>query len=201
MTSARTRDSLITIGGLALLAAGYYATVYRPGRMAVHQAQRGIATAQQSVQQIPHRVAELESLKQEIERRENFLRASETHVPRRADLHALVGEVTRLAEQAGLKVTRLEPLPQVTHRTYVVAPFHATLSGNFRGLANFLTALESQERLYAIQDLSITREDARAGGSESADVHFVVYVLREEIPEFTNKADSSAKAGADSRIR
>ena len=195
------RDSLVTIGGLALLAAGYYFLIFRPGVSAVSQVRRGIESAQQQVREIPERVAHLESLQKEVERREDYLRDVIRQIPREQELHNVIGEVTRLAEGAGFKIVRLEPLPRIPAETYEIAPFQATLTGGFDSLSAFLTALEGHRRLFAVRDLAISHENEKTGKVEKMDVNFAVYVIRGEKPDFSNKADSSAAAHADSRLR
>ncbi|MGE3314799.1 MAG: type 4a pilus biogenesis protein PilO [Planctomycetaceae bacterium] len=201
MSRILKRDSLVTIGSLMLLAAGYYFLIYRPGMSSVSQMRRSITAAKQQVGAIPARVAHLESLKNDVVRREDYLRDALKQFPHEEDLHRVIAEVTRFAEGAGFKIVRLEPLPRVTHETYAIVPFQATLTGSFQSLGRFLTALEGHSRLFTIRELTITRENEKVGGREKLDINFAVYVLQGEKPEFSNKPDSSAAALADSRIR
>jgi Tfp pilus assembly protein PilO len=201
MTRFFRKDSLITVCGLALLAAGYYFGILRPGAKFASKIRRGIASAEQSVREIPQRVAELESLKKEIDRRESYLRGTQALIPQNADLHTVVREVTRLADRSRLKITRLEPLPHALHDSYLVIPFRASLLGDFQGLSQFLRGLETQDRLITINDLSIGLEDEKTGKTEKAEVYFAVYAIRGENSDFINKADSSAVSVADPKIR
>ncbi len=201
MKNILRKDSLLTIGMVALLAAGYYFGIFRPSAKKASLIRRGISAAEQSVGEIPRRVAELESLKREIEHRDSFLREQQKLIPSAADLHAIVEEVTRLANLAGLKVVRLEPMPTVTHASYEKLSFQASLNGNFQGLSQFLYGLETGPRLIVVNDLSVGPENDRTERSEKIELQFSVYVFRGEKPEFVNNADSSAVPRADANIR
>lgn len=199
------RDSLMTVTCLTALAAGYYFGIYRPGNLAISLARRGIATEHAKVRDIPARVAKLESLQREIRRREDYLRDAAVQIPTEADHHKVIEEVTRLSKRAEatghFKIQRLEPLPRVSCETYDVVPFHATLTGEFASLAAALTALESNQRLFVVRDLSISQQNEKTAKNEKMDVNFAVYVFRDENPDFSNKADSSAATRADSSFR
>jgi Tfp pilus assembly protein PilO len=174
------RDSLITIGGVALSAAVFVFAIYLPGRKLSRQTKREIAAASQTVCDFPLRVAELNSLHQSVRERDSFLDRSAVLVPGEANVHAVLGQVTRLADTANLAVTRLEPLPRIEHESYVTLPFRLTCAGGFLGITAFLRGLEQESRLFAVQEFSIAVPDKQMEQTAQADIYFSVYVKRAE---------------------
>ncbi len=195
------RDSLITIAGVAVSAAVFVFAIYLPGGKLSRQTKREIAAASRTVCDFPLRVAELNSLHQSVRERVSFLDRSAVLVPGEANVHAVLGQVTRLADTANLTVTRLEPLPRIKHESYVTLPFRLSCAGGFLGIAEFLHGLEQESRLFAVEEFSITRPHEQTEQTAQADIYFSVYVNR---AEYANSAeyDASLNAGpADTSIR
>ena len=104
------RDSLITIIGLSLLVALFLFAVYLPGRQAAATVRGEIAAAERSIREIPLRIAELESLKKQINRRNDYLQQTEPLMPRAANVPTILRQVTDLAKHSDLAVTKLKAM-------------------------------------------------------------------------------------------
>lgn len=195
------RDSLLTVVGLALLVAVFMFVVYLPGRNAADRLEREIAAAEQSIHDVPARIAELESLGAALGLRNDFLKETEQLIPGDSDLHTVICQVADLAENCGLAVTRLEPLPKTVHQSYQTLPFRVSFRGGFRGIVTFLRGLEERARLFTIEEFSITGENEQIGDNVDADIHFSVYVRRAESSESADNNASSHRLRADTEIR
>ena len=195
------RDSLLTVMGLALLVAFFMFFVYLPNQRTATQLNREIAAAEQSIRDIPVRLAELELLGKELALRNDYLKETERLMPADADLHAVVRQVADLAENSGLTVTQLKPLPKTVHQSYQVFPFQVGLQGGFRGIATFLKGLEVYERLFTVEEFSLTAENERIEQLVDADMHFSVYVRCAESSESADNNASSHRLRADTEIR
>lgn len=201
MKDTARRDSLLTVIGLALLVAFFMFFVYLPNQRAAAKLKREIAAAEQSIRDIPLRLAELESLGKELALRGGHLRETERLMPTDADVHILVRQVADLAENSGLTVTQLKPLPKTVHQSYQALPFQVGFRGGFRGIAMFLKGLEAEERLFTVEELSLAAENEQTGRSVNADMHFSVYVRCAESSESADNDASSYRLRADTEIR
>lgn len=177
------RDSMLTVVGLSLLVAVFLFLVYLPGRKVSAAVERETAQAEQSIREIPRRIAELESLQQDIRTRNEYLHKTRRLLPRNADLHTVIRQVAYLANNSGLMVTRLEPVSVVEHDSYRTMPFRLSFKGRFRGMAMFLRGLEGRDRLFTVESFSLKLGNERAGDEIEADLHFSVYSRSEENAE------------------
>ncbi|MEX1097428.1 MAG: type 4a pilus biogenesis protein PilO [Planctomycetales bacterium] len=197
MKSIIHRDGLLTIAGLAGLAALFLFVVYLPGRKEFARIDAEIAAANGEIADVPQRVAELGRLRSEIARREEYLQETLRHVPSSGDVHGVVQEVARIARQADLKLTRLEPLTPAPQAAYQVVPFRVGFSGRFERIAEFLRGLESRERLIAVQELALSQEARRSGQDVQGTLDFHIYVRNAEFSDSTEKNDRSGRLASD----
>jgi Tfp pilus assembly protein PilO len=193
------RDTLLTIIGLSLIAAVFIFAVYRPMQKACSEAQREIAAADQSIRDIPLRLAELKSLEDEIRLREEYLQQHHQLIPENADLHSVLRQVTNLARNSNLSVSRLEPMPPVEYESYRVVPFRVSFTGDFRGVATFAKGLESCGRLFSIEEIALNAADDKRPLGTSGDMYFSVYARRAEISDSTENNTSQGQPGADNK--
>ena len=198
MKDIARRDSLVTIIGLALLAAAFVFVVYRPSQRTEISIRREIAQAERSINDIPLRVAELESLGRDVEQRMTYLASTRKLVPRDRDVHIILSQIASLAEGASLTITRLEPLAPVPRETYGVLPFRVSLSGRFPGVLQFLRGLEERSRLFTTEELTL-RQTSQAAGTVEVDLHFSAYVIRSGYVDSAGNNASSGQAAVDTR--
>jgi Tfp pilus assembly protein PilO len=191
------RDSLIAMTGFTVVASTFIFALYLPGHRDSNRVKSEIKSAEESLRDIPVKVAELDRLKKEISQRQSFLTRSQRMLPGDADIHGVLREVSDLARNAGLQVNRLEPQPLVENETYVAHPFAMKFSGGFRGVMSFLRGLETRKRLYHIEEFSMKQENERSGESVEADVKFLVFSKRTDLPDSADKNGRTASYSAD----
>jgi Tfp pilus assembly protein PilO len=199
-TNAR-RDSLLTIIGLAALVVGFLFVVYFPGRQAAAKTRAEIQQSEQSIRDLPLRIAELESLKKEVSRRQEFLNRTESLLPSEVDLHELLGHVAKLAGETNLEVTQTKLLDPVEYVSYRAIPIQVGFRGRFSDVMRFIRGLEKQERLCTFEDLTIESEAARNTGDVEGRVYFSVYVRSTEKDDSSENSSSPGQSGVDTKIR
>lgn len=185
MTHSIRRDGVITIASVSIVAAGFFLVAYLPGRNAAVPVTRNIQAAEQSLREIPVRIAELELLSGRIGRLQNYLESVEPVIPAGADVHSIIGHVAGLASENKLKVTRLEPLPPVAAASYEVLPFRVHLSGSFEGIVRFLNGLERHGRLFAVDELSLNQPTKRHRSPVDVEMKFSTYVRHAEFADIS----------------
>ena len=190
------RDSLVTIIGLALLAAAFVFVVYLPSQKTERAVRAEIAQAERSIGDIPLHVAELESLNREIAQRVAYLESTRQLVPHDSDMHTILSQIASLADESGLTVTRLEPLAAVSYATYDVLPFRVSLSGRFQGVLSLLRGLEAPRRLFTTDDLAL-RQISKDGDVIEVDVNFSAYVKHADQENFAGLNASPSSGQVD----
>jgi len=197
---AFNRESLMTIFGLVVPATIYVFAVFLPSGQAAKRIRNEIKVAQQAIQSVPLRVAELDSLQQTIRQRYTALDGSNRLIPRNPDLHTVIYKTSQFAEQAHLTVTRLEPRATVYKASYRIQPFHVQLRGTFGGVVQFLHALETSPRLVTIDQCSLVRKEGESGNDIEVDVDFVVYVNSADNSDSNDNNASSSVRQADTDV-
>lgn len=201
MKSKLRIDSWVTIVGLTVLVAAFLIGAFLPERKRVARVRREIAETEQAIRDIPVRLAELELLERQINDRREHLNEAAALVPAETEMHVVLNQVARLAADADLTVTRLEPLPAVPYASYRAVPFRISFSGPFRGIALFLQGLESRPRLVAVEELSLKGEPAGSGDPAQGDVYFVVYARNADPAGSAENNTRSAGRATDRGIR
>ncbi|NLE38397.1 MAG: type 4a pilus biogenesis protein PilO [Pirellulaceae bacterium] len=83
---------------------------------------------------------------------------SET-VPSRRDLTSLLGTITASARSAGLRTTRFNPEPIMTHERIAKVPLSMVVTGPFPNVFEFLGKLESMTECIWIDSLEIEKTE------------------------------------------
>jgi len=171
-------DSLIANVGTAILTAGYYWGVIRPGQNAATIVQKDISQAQEKMHQVPVLMAEQAQLQARLQRQQEQIEQMKHVVPTDSRLSDVLHQVASLASQSGVTITRLEPLQAVEFASYASHPFHLGCRGAFDDVARFVKGLESQPRLVAFGKVDLIRSTAGIEGSErpiQANIDFSVF--------------------------
>jgi Tfp pilus assembly protein PilO len=191
------RDSWCTVFGLAALAGAFWFAVYVPAQRNATHIRAEITAAEQAIGQVPLRVAELEMLQNEAQVRRNYLRTAERMMLREFEVHDVIAQVARLAAEARLTVTKLEPQSPIGQETYQVLPFRASFSGEYNGVVSLLRGLEQSERLFTVKEFTLSGDEGRDGNNLRGDVDFSIYVRRAGRSDFDENNASRDERIAD----
>ena len=194
------RDNVLTIVGLSVISAVFVLAVYLPGHKAGARIRKEIQAAEQSIHDIPLRLAELEALQRDVDRRAAYLKQTAGLVPAMAGLHDVIQDVARSGKLAGLEVTRLEPLEPVAFKSYRGLPFRLSFRGPFRGFLEFSKGLESKSRLMSIEEISLRRQNTKDTQVIDGDIRFYVYVNDSGSLDFDENRKSADARSADKEI-
>lgn len=150
-------DTLIAIIGTAVLTAGYYWGIASPGRAAARTIENEITQAQTRISEFPNILAERTLLQSRLVEKREQLNQMEQVLPVDSDVSDVLHQVASLAQQSGLTINRLEPLPGVEFPSYTAHPFHLSCRGEFKDVVLFLSGLELQPRLVSFSNVDFTR--------------------------------------------
>lgn len=201
MRDRTRRDGICTVAALLFLVAMFAFGVYLPGKKASAKVIQQISAAEDSIREIPVRVAELQMHKRLIAERHEFLRMNHDLVPDDVDLHTVLRQVADLARNCKVSVSRLEPATAPTQESYETLAFHLSFSGDFRGIIAFLNGLERSDRLFKIEELTLSREKAQVKRLTEGEMYFHVYARRDDDSESDENNASLPGSGADTKKR
>jgi len=140
---------------------------------------------QQAQQNLDMKTAELQSLQsgtasdmaiteQEINRLNQQLAELDRYLPRTYDQDEVLSMLTENAENSGLQINQLTPLPPSTQGDYVVYGWQLHLSGRFHRLGVFFDQLTQQMMMTSITDLSVLQKKASDGSYDNMEATFTV---------------------------
>lgn len=193
------RDTLIALCILGVVSAVFLFGVYLPGHSRMEAIEMQTAAAEQSLRDIPIRVAELEMLDADLRERQDYLKKSVNLVPSVPDTHGTIRDVAELAHSCSLKVARLEPLSPVRFETLEALPYRLSLEGPFLKVVVFLHGLENRSRLFWIENLTISRDSRGQGESTLVEINFSTFVARTETTDRDEIDASPDERIADTR--
>jgi Tfp pilus assembly protein PilO len=172
-------DTLIAIIGTAVLTGVYYLGVICPGNSAARDIKAELAQTQARMGELPALMLEQTRLQSQLDAQREKLAQVELFLPEELHESQVLHEVASLAQQSGLIVTRLEPLPTVKFASYSMHPFQLNCRGEFREIAGFLKGLETRSRLVTFGSIALVRPNESSSDRSQrliqATVHFSVY--------------------------
>lgn len=182
---------------IALLGAFVYG-VYRPQRQRLAEARAQLEAARAAVRELPEKLAVVTRLQRNVEENERFLRQTVSLMPDDADVYRVVQEVSALAQELELSVSRLEPMRPVEYASFRMLPFRMRFTGPFDAVVAFLNGLELRDRLFTIREFELTRQSRQLDSPVEVEVNFTVYARRNDFDGAAGRTDSakiSASAG------
>lgn len=195
------RDSLMAIAGFTAVASTFIFVLYLPGHRDSIKVTAEIKSAEESIREIPGKLTELERLKRGISERQGYLSKMQRLMPTETGIDGVLREVSELARNAGLQINRLEPQPPIEHETYLAQPFALKFTGGFRGVMSFLRGLETRQRLFHVEEFSLKQENERSGETVEADMKFLVFSKRADLPDSSENDGRTAGFTVDIQKR
>lgn len=140
---------------------------------------------QQAQQNLDMKQAELSSLQagspsdmaiteQEINRLNQQLAELDRYLPRSYDQDEVLDMLTENAENSGLQINSLTPLPPSTQDDYLVYGWQMHLTGRFHRLGVFLDQLTQQMMMTSITDFTVIQRKASDGSYDNMEANFTV---------------------------
>lgn len=137
-------------------------------------------------QQIAHKRAMLEKLREATNRTEDLQRANEevratieqfeARLPSRKEMDAVLRQVATIAEQNKLRVPEFKKSDKSAPAGLALEqPLEIEIEGNFDGFYQFLLELEQLPRITRMTDLNLKRSDKKDGDMEAEFVLSVYY--------------------------
>lgn len=201
MKNLLKNDMLVTVGSLSVVVFGYLIFIFVPGMNRQEAIEDQIMAAEEDIQSVPLRTAELNLLDDHVDERRAFLASTSERMSMNADTHVIIGQVAQLAESAGLVVTRFEPLAADVHQSYRSMPFTLSFRGVYPSMVAFLRGLEQRQRIFAISEFKLNLENERTAKVVEGEIKFSVYVRHEDFSVSTENEAGTKQRIADTNPR
>ncbi len=141
-----------------------------------------IDDAQQNLEMKQAELASLQSgtasdmaiLEQEINRLNQQLAELDRYLPRSYDQDEVLNMLTENAENSGLQIHELTPLPPSTQGDFLVYAWQMHVTGRFHRLGVFFDQLTQQMMITAVTDLTVIQQKASDGSFDNMEANFTV---------------------------
>lgn len=141
-----------------------------------------IEAAEQNLEMKQAELASLQSgtasdmaiLEQEINRLNQQLAELDRYLPRSYDQDEVLAMLTENAQNSGLQIFQLTPLPPSTQEDFLVYAWQVHLTGRFHRLGVFLDQLTQQMMITSVTDLTVIQRKASDGSYDNMEANFTV---------------------------
>ncbi len=113
-------------------------------------------------------------IEQEINRLNQQLAELDRYLPRSYDQEEVFSMLTEKAENSGLQINSLTPLPPTTRGDFLVYEWQMHVTGRFHRLGVFLDQLTQQMMITAVKNLTVIQKKASDGSYDNMEANFTV---------------------------
>lgn len=161
------KRNVVVIAGAAFLAVvlAWFFLFYSPLGDDLKNAQDSVSVEERKTQDLETTLARLTATAKNATQQQAQLRKFDQAIPQQADLGEFIIQLNDIATSAGTKFLSVSPSPPAASGTSSTIALSISIQGSFFQVKNYLTQLESLERLVIVDGLNIS---AGAGSSTSA---------------------------------
>ncbi len=186
-TASRHNTWIVTLS-LAVLAVGFLAFLWLPGRRQIRQLAEQIETKRTVVAQATNLGATKLAIHLELGQAEAFVERWEKAAPAKGDIPALFGKINALARSNHLSIRRFDPQPAVLREQLAEIPITMNCSGRFGQVFEFLRSLEDLPPTIWVESLRIEKE-AQDAKDVQCELNLVVFSNNSQGSDYTKAAD------------
>ncbi len=121
------------------------------------------AQEQDSLNQLTEKqkkAANLSDYKNQLNQIESSLKSMLLQMPKKAEVPALLLEISNIAKESGLESKLFQPEPEVQLDFYVELPYKIEMLGKYEELGLFISGLATLPRIVTVHDVTITKSTA-----------------------------------------
>jgi Tfp pilus assembly protein PilO len=168
----------LSLAGLTVL---YFVVFDLPARRSLRALKAELEASQAFVATGPAMMAQIAEVESQLRRANEFVGQWKETAPAGTGSAVLLGEMSRLARDAGTRTTRLEPTTAVEHEELRSVSLTLTCLGSLEQTFELVRGIEALPQEVWIDDLRIERKDAK-----QEDLHCELKLV-----VFTGKSDTS----------
>jgi Tfp pilus assembly protein PilO len=169
----------IPLVGLTII---YVAAFDVPQRRAKGQLKDELAASQAFVASGPAIMAQIAERELQLRRTNEFVASWRERSPSGGGTAVMLGEISRLAREAGTQTTRLEPASPIEHEQMRSMPLTLACRGSLKQVFALLRGIEGLPQSIWCEDLRIERKEAKSDVL-SCELKLVVFADKSEISD------------------
>lgn len=170
------KENSVIAGGIIGITLLFVLFVDGPVRRTIRQAEQELHTSRTLLGGLPSHVQELEDLQNRITQSKAYLERTQALVPSEENVDQVLEIVTELGRQSTLDISRLEPLATVPLESYEELPFRLIARGSYEGITNFCFSLENGDRLFGVDELTLSGGNGETEENVELEMVFTAYV-------------------------
>ncbi|MCA9094020.1 MAG: type 4a pilus biogenesis protein PilO [Planctomycetaceae bacterium] len=172
------KENAVIAGGIIGITLIFVLFIDGPIRKNIRQAEQDLHTSRIVLGGLPSHVQELENLQSRIKQTKAYLERTKSLVPSEENVDQVLEIVTELGRQSTLNISRLEPISTVPLESYEELPFRLVAKGSYEGINNFCYSLENGDRLFGVDELTLSGGNGENAGNVELEMVFTAYVDR-----------------------
>jgi type IV pilus assembly protein PilO len=162
--SASTGAKIILLGFLAILIiAGGYWFLIKDKRVELASAERVETQLRQDFQENQQKAANLEAYEKQLEEMEEMLANMLEQLPSRTEMPALLVDISRTAQSAGIENELFEPRAEILGDFYAEQPISVRMVGTYHEFGSFVSAVASLSRVVILTMRDISLQPVEGG--------------------------------------
>lgn len=188
--SRRTDRSSLWILATILIGLGAYGYfIIRPQYRGIKKLEADLRELHRMVDQAGDVLSAIQNAQKELEKANSYIQTWQAHAPNPNELAPLFGQITQLANQAGLTPTRFSPGSRTSYDRVAKIPLSINCQGSFTQIYDFLYKLESLAQIVWVERFTIekSREDSQ---QLQCEISLVIFT---DNPENSDQTKDSQK--------
>ncbi len=121
-------------------------------------------TDEERLQTLEAKAADLENVRQAVRVLDREISAALARLPDRKEIPDLLNNVSEIASQSGLRITKFRQLDERLKDYYAEVPVELSMVGTFHEMAAFFDRVPRLNRLINMTDIAMKRPSVGAGG-------------------------------------
>jgi type IV pilus assembly protein PilO len=162
--SASTGAKAVLLSVLAILiVAGGYWFLIKDKRVELASAERVETQLRQEFQENQQKAANLEAYEKQLEEMEEMLANMLQQLPSRTEMPALLVDISRTAQSAGIENELFEPRAEILGDFYAEQPISVRMVGTYHEFGSFVSAVASLSRVVILTMRDISLQPVEGG--------------------------------------
>jgi Tfp pilus assembly protein PilO len=143
----------------------WYLVIYSPKADELTTVKADVATEAKKTQDLESQLAQLNEQKKNASQQEALLNKFDAAIPEQPDLGEFIIQANNIADSSGVDFMSVAPSPPAASGTTTVIALSISIQGGFFQVKDYLSQLESLERLVIVDGIKISAGSSAEGTS------------------------------------
>ncbi len=172
----------LVTGGMACIALGYVVLAYLPSQKAMNSMRQQLVEKQEYITKTDRLFATATATRTQLEQTGSWVKQWQQDAPDPQQADRLPSQISLQANQAGVRILRLEPQAVKQHGLVAEYPVLVSVEGSFEGIFNFCKGVEELPQTIWLRNVNLQRP-GELGGNLRCDMTLTI------LGDLADKAD------------